>query len=162
MRSAPCAAASASARRRLLIGSHIDTVIDAGKYDGPLGVIAGILAVEPFARAKAKLPFGIDVLAFGDEEGSRFPGDHDVVVGLRRRVRARGAGAADADGVTLDRGAAGLWQRSRTILPPPPTGRRTPRLMSRCTSSRGRCWRPRASRSASSPASSARAGCASR
>ncbi len=61
------------AKQRLLIGSHIDTVIDAGKYDGPLGVIAAILAAEPFARAKVELPFGIDVLAFGDEEGSRFP-----------------------------------------------------------------------------------------
>jgi allantoate deiminase len=59
--------------RRLLIGSHVDTVIDAGKYDGPLGVIAGILAAEHFARANAKLPYSIDVLAFGDEEGSRFP-----------------------------------------------------------------------------------------
>ena len=59
--------------RRLLIGSHIDTVIDAGKYDGPLGVISGILAVDHFAKAGRKLPFGIDVLAFGDEEGSRFP-----------------------------------------------------------------------------------------
>src|SRR4029077_10654089 len=58
--------------KRLLIGSHIDTVIDAGKYDGPFGVIAGILAVEHFARAGKRLPFGIDVLAFGDEEGSRF------------------------------------------------------------------------------------------
>jgi allantoate deiminase len=57
--------------RRLLIGSHIDTVIDAGKFDGPLGVVAGILAAEHVARAR--LPFGIDVLAFGDEEGSRFP-----------------------------------------------------------------------------------------
>lgn len=59
--------------RRLLIGSHVDTVIDAGKYDGPLGVVAGILAAEHFVRAKSDLPFGIDVLAFGDEEGSRFP-----------------------------------------------------------------------------------------
>jgi allantoate deiminase len=59
--------------KRLLIGSHIDTVIDAGKYDGPFGVIAGILAIEHFARAGKRLPFGIDVLAFGDEEGSRFP-----------------------------------------------------------------------------------------
>src|SRR5437763_3211021 len=59
--------------KRLLIGSHIDTVIDAGKYDGPFGVIAGILAAEHFARAGKRLPFGIDVLAFGDEEGSRFP-----------------------------------------------------------------------------------------
>src|SRR5690349_23537926 len=58
---------------RLLIGSHIDTVIDAGKYDGPFGVIAGILAAEHFVRGAQKLRFGIDVLAFGDEEGSRFP-----------------------------------------------------------------------------------------
>src|SRR5881392_2618538 len=48
--------------KRLLIGSHIDTVIDAGKYDGPFGVIAGILAAEHFVRAGKRLPFGIDVL----------------------------------------------------------------------------------------------------
>lgn len=60
-------------RKRLLIGSHIDTVIDAGKYDGPLGVVAGILAVRELSARGAALPFGIDVLAFGDEEGSRFP-----------------------------------------------------------------------------------------
>jgi allantoate deiminase len=59
-------------QRRLLIGSHIDTVIDAGKYDGPMGVAVGILAVAALNKADADLPFGIDVLAFGDEEGSRF------------------------------------------------------------------------------------------
>lgn len=58
--------------KRLLIGSHIDTVIDAGKYDGPMGVVIGILAVDALNKAAADLPFGIDVLAFGDEEGSRF------------------------------------------------------------------------------------------
>jgi allantoate deiminase len=58
--------------QRLLIGSHIDTVIDAGRYDGPLGVVAGILAVRQLASRDVDLPFGIDVLAFGDEEGSRF------------------------------------------------------------------------------------------
>ena len=62
----------ATGKRRLLIGSHIDTVIDAGRYDGPLGVVVGILAVQHLAARKAKLPFAIDVLAFGDEEGSRF------------------------------------------------------------------------------------------
>ena len=61
----------ATSKRRLLIGSHIDTVIDAGRYDGPLGVTVGILAVQHLAARKAKLPFTIDVLAFGDEEGSR-------------------------------------------------------------------------------------------
>jgi allantoate deiminase len=64
---------ASGARKRLLIGSHLDTVIDAGKYDGPLGIIAGILAVEHFATASHPLPFDLDVLAFGDEEGSRFP-----------------------------------------------------------------------------------------
>ncbi len=59
--------------KRLLIGSHIDTVIDSGMFDGPFGVIAGILAAGHFAKAGRKVPFGIDVLAFGDEEGSRFP-----------------------------------------------------------------------------------------
>jgi allantoate deiminase len=58
--------------KRFLIGSHVDTVIDAGKYDGPLGVVAGILAVQELAARGVDLPFGIDVLAFGDEEGSRF------------------------------------------------------------------------------------------
>ncbi len=60
-------------KKRLLIGSHIDTVIDGGMYDGPFGVVAGILAAEHFAAAGRKLGFGIDVLAFGDEEGVRFP-----------------------------------------------------------------------------------------
>lgn len=59
--------------RRLLIGSHIDTVIDAGRYDGPMGVVIGLLAAGHLQKTGADLPFGIDVLAFGDEEGSRFP-----------------------------------------------------------------------------------------
>lgn len=59
--------------KRLLLGSHIDSVIDAGNYDGPLGVIVGILTVAHFHKLGWPLPFGIDVLAFGDEEGSRFP-----------------------------------------------------------------------------------------
>ena len=63
-------------------------MIDAGKYDGPFGVIAGILAAEHFIRAGKRLPFGIDVLAFGDEEGSRFPATLSSSVGLRRRCLA--------------------------------------------------------------------------
>jgi hydantoinase/carbamoylase family amidase len=61
------------ANRRLLVGSHIDTVVDAGRYDGNLGVVAGILAVEELARRGIRLPFGLEILAFGDEEGVRYP-----------------------------------------------------------------------------------------
>ncbi len=59
--------------KRLLIGSHLDTVIDGGRYDGPLGVIAGIIALEELRARGIMLPFGAEVLAFGDEEGVRFP-----------------------------------------------------------------------------------------
>ena len=71
-------------KKRLLIGSHIDTVIDAGMFDGPLGVIAGILAAGHFAKAKRKLPFGLDVLAFARRGGRALPGDACFVNRLRR------------------------------------------------------------------------------
>jgi allantoate deiminase len=90
-----------SAKRRLLIGSHIDTVVDAGKYDGPLGVIAGILAAEHFARAKIELPFGIDVLAFGDEEGSRFPATLTSSSACAGAFASGALDTADAQGVSL-------------------------------------------------------------
>jgi allantoate deiminase len=56
----------------LLIGSHLDTVRDAGKFDGPLGVILAIACVENLRRQKIRLPFAIEVVGFADEEGVRF------------------------------------------------------------------------------------------
>jgi allantoate deiminase len=56
----------------LIMGSHIDTVIDAGRYDGPLGVVTPILAVDALRRLNSLPPIGIELVAFGDEEGSRF------------------------------------------------------------------------------------------
>ena len=53
-----------------VLGSHIDTVRDAGKYDGPLGVI---LAIETAAATRGGLPNALEVIAFADEEGGRFP-----------------------------------------------------------------------------------------
>jgi allantoate deiminase len=54
----------------LLLGSHIDTVPDAGRYDGMLGVL---LAIAVAGRVDAStLPFAIEVVAFSDEEGTRF------------------------------------------------------------------------------------------
>jgi allantoate deiminase len=59
--------------KTLLIGSHIDSVKDAGRYDGPLGVMLGIECVTALHDAGRRLPFAVEVVAFGDEEGSRFP-----------------------------------------------------------------------------------------
>jgi allantoate deiminase len=69
----PAGRAGPRSGRRLLIGSHIDTVVDAGRYDGNLGVVAGILAVEEIRARGIDLPFALEVLAFGDEEGVRYP-----------------------------------------------------------------------------------------
>jgi len=56
----------------LLLGSHLDTVPDAGRYDGILGVLLGIAVVGRLAAEGTRLPFAIEVIAFGDEEGTRF------------------------------------------------------------------------------------------
>jgi allantoate deiminase len=57
-----------SGARKLVIGSHLDTVVDAGKFDGPAGVLLGIAA----AAACPDLPFTLEVVGFSDEEGVRF------------------------------------------------------------------------------------------
>jgi hydantoinase/carbamoylase family amidase len=58
--------------KTFLIGGHIDSVVNAGRYDGILGVLTGIAAVESLRHAKSGLPFAIEVVAFADEEGNRF------------------------------------------------------------------------------------------
>jgi allantoate deiminase len=55
---------------RLLIGSHLDTVPNAGAYDGVLGVVLAIALLEELRGRR--LPFGIEVVAFSEEEGVRF------------------------------------------------------------------------------------------
>ncbi|SMS02166.1 N-carbamoyl-L-amino acid hydrolase [Vibrio mangrovi] len=54
----------------LIIGSHSDTVANAGGYDGPLGILLAIEALD--ALQDTELPFHVDVVAFADEEGTRF------------------------------------------------------------------------------------------
>ena len=62
--------AATSDAPRLLIGSHIDTVPNAGAFDGPLGVLLGIALLEQLDGQR--LPFAIELIAFSEEEGVRF------------------------------------------------------------------------------------------
>ncbi|MDX5593874.1 allantoate amidohydrolase [Pseudovibrio sp. SPO723] len=90
-----------SSNKTLLIGSHIDTVINAGAYDGPFGVVAGILAVSEIQKRGIELPFALEVLAFGDEEGVRFPStllSSSAVAGV---AKPEDLEATDADGIRL-------------------------------------------------------------
>src|SRR3989440_8302936 len=56
----------------LMLGSHLDTVRDAGRYDGMLGVVSAIECVAALNERHKRLPFAIEVVGFGDEEGVRF------------------------------------------------------------------------------------------
>jgi N-carbamoyl-L-amino-acid hydrolase len=58
--------------RRLLTGSHYDTVRNGGKYDGRLGILVPIVIVRELARAGRRLPFGFEVVGFAEEEGQRY------------------------------------------------------------------------------------------
>jgi len=90
--------ASADARR-LLIGSHLDTVPHAGAFDGVLGVMIGLALVESLHGTR--LPFGIEVIGFSEEEGVRFGvpfiGSRAIVGELDKTLLE----ARDADGVTV-------------------------------------------------------------
>ena len=56
----------------LLLGSHFDTVRDAGRYDGPLGLLIAIACVRRLHEAGERLPYALEVVGFTDEEGLRF------------------------------------------------------------------------------------------
>jgi allantoate deiminase len=64
----------------LIMGSHQDTVVSGGKYDGMLGVALPIAVVGDLYNRNIDLPFGIEIVAFGDEEGTRF---QSTLVGSR-------------------------------------------------------------------------------
>ncbi len=97
----PAGRSGPDANRKLLIGSHIDSVIDAGKYDGCLGVVAGLLVVEELKARGVALPFGLEILAFGDEEGVRFPTALSSSSALTGTYRADWLEATDSDGIKV-------------------------------------------------------------
>jgi allantoate deiminase len=85
----------------LMLGSHLDTVRDAGRYDGMLGVVTAIECVDALNRAGRRLPFAVEVVGFGDEEGVRFG---TTLLGSRAIAGTLDPGvlkASDAQGRTI-------------------------------------------------------------
>lgn len=85
----------------VMIGSHIDTVKDGGRFDGNLGVVAGILVAQALRDAGIALPFALEVVAFGDEENVRFPTHLSTSGALAGDYDLAWLDARDADGVRL-------------------------------------------------------------
>ncbi len=88
-------------RPALLLGSHLDTVRDAGKYDGMLGVVSAIECVADLAARGRRLSFAIEVIGFADEEGVRFS---STLLGSRAvagTFKCEVLDSVDADGVSM-------------------------------------------------------------
>lgn len=92
---------STAGAKTLLLGSHLDSVRDAGKYDGPLGVMVALACVERLHQRQERLPFAIEVPGFADEEGLRY---HTAYLGSRAMIGVFDLDAlqiADAEGIEM-------------------------------------------------------------
>lgn len=94
------AAADADAKT-LIVGSHYDTVRNAGKYDGRLGILAPLVAVEHLARSGVRLPFHLELIAFAEEEGVRFGAPYIGSSAIAGRFDIGELERRDATGVSI-------------------------------------------------------------
>ena len=87
--------------RRLLTGSHYDTVRNAGKYDGRLGILVPMACVQALSRQGRRLPYGLEVVGFAEEEGQRYKAVFLGSGALTGHFDPAWLEQQDADGVTL-------------------------------------------------------------
>ena len=88
-------------RRRLLTGSHFDTVRNAGRYDGRLGIFVPMICVRELQRAGRRLPYGIEVVGFAEEEGQRYKATFLGSGALTGDFDFAWLDQTDAEGVTM-------------------------------------------------------------
>jgi len=113
--------ASAGAKT-LLLGSHLDTVRNAGRFDGALGVLLPIVALAELKQRGVILPFAVEVLGFSEEEAVRFTGAYIGSKAYTGRLRAADLKLADARGNTLR--AVIEAHSGRRFSPPKPAHKR--------------------------------------
>ena len=87
--------------KRLLTGSHYDTVRNGGKYDGRLGIFVPMACVRALARAGRRLPFGIEVVGFAEEEGQRYKATFLASSALTGQFDPAWLEQQDADGIPM-------------------------------------------------------------
>jgi len=89
------------AKKRLLTGSHYDTVRNGGKYDGRLGIFVPMICVRELHRAGKRLPYGFEVVGFAEEEGQRYKATFLGSGALTGHFNPDWLDQTDADGVTM-------------------------------------------------------------
>ena len=89
------------ASKRLLTGSHYDTVRNGGKYDGRLGILVPMAIVRELHAQGRRLPFGIEVVGFAEEEGQRYKATFLGSGALTGDFNPAWLDQQDADGITM-------------------------------------------------------------
>ena len=84
-----------------VVGSHLDTVPNAGRYDGPLGILSALAVVERLAAGGVRPSVPLEVVAFADEEGTRFGTSYLGSAAYTGGFEREWLGLVDADGITL-------------------------------------------------------------
>ena len=87
--------------RYLLTGSHYDTVRNGGKYDGRLGIFVPMACVQQLHRKGQRLPFGIEVVGFAEEEGQRYKATFLGSGALIGQFNPAWLDQKDADGISM-------------------------------------------------------------
>lgn len=105
--------------KRLLTGSHYDTVRRAGWFDGRLGIFAPMLVVRELHRQGKRLPFGLEVVGFSEEEGQRYAATFLASTALAAKFDPRWLDQRDEQGISLGDAmrAAGLPGTMESIRP---------------------------------------------
>lgn len=85
----------------LMTGSHFDTVRNAGKYDGRLGIFVPMACVRALHRENRRLPFDVEVIAFAEEEGQRYRATFLGSGALIGSFNPDWLAQKDADGITM-------------------------------------------------------------
>lgn len=92
---------SSAGSQTLVLGSHLDSVRDAGKYDGPLGVLVALACVQRLHSRGQRLPFAIEVVGFADEEGLRFARSYLGSRAISGTFDTSWLDVTDAEGISL-------------------------------------------------------------
>jgi beta-ureidopropionase / N-carbamoyl-L-amino-acid hydrolase len=101
--------------KRLLTGSHYDTVRNGGKYDGRLGIFTPIACVRELARHGKRLPFDFEVVGFSEEEGQRYKATFLGSGALIGDFKSAWLDQKDADGITMREAMAHAGMRVEDI-----------------------------------------------
>lgn len=102
--------------KTLILGSHLDTVRDAGRFDGALGVLLPIIVLRRLRREGVRLPFAVEVVGFSEEEGVRFSSAYLGSKGYAGALRAADLALRDENGISIREclrkrsGRRGAWK----------------------------------------------------